>query len=115
MVPHLQKKQAHAITGAVWLFGLAALLYTNRWWPGIMFVIGASVIVEGLISGRGWYALHGGAWIIGIGVWALYDFRLWFLFVLLGVSLLLGAFVQPPMPAPAKKPQPPSEADLEAF
>src|SRR3954454_16457536 len=100
----LPKEQAHAITGAVWLFGLAALFYTGRWWPGIMFVVGVSAIIEGLVNGRGWYALQGGAWAIGIGVWALLDFRLWFLFVMLGVSMSLGAPVGPPMVA--KKPRP---------
>jgi hypothetical protein len=39
------------------------------------------------------------------------DFRLWFLFVMLGVSMSLGALVRPPMVA--KKPRPRYEADLE--
>jgi hypothetical protein len=107
----LHEEQAHAITGAVWLFGLAALFYTGRWWPGILFLIGASAIIEGLIQGQGWYALQGEAWVIGIGVWALMNFQLWFLFVLLGVSVLLGAFVPPPMLA--KKPRSRYETDLE--
>jgi hypothetical protein len=76
-----------------------------------MFVVGVSVIIEGLAKGRGWYALQGGAWVIGIGIWALMDFRLWFLFVMLGVSMLLGAFVPPPMLA--KKPHSLYETDLE--
>ena len=83
----LTKEQAHAIEGAVWLFGLAALFYTGRWWPGIMFVIGVSAIVEGLTQGQGWYAFQGGAWAFGIGFWALMNFQLWFLLVLLGFSL----------------------------
>jgi hypothetical protein len=107
----LQKEQAHAITGAVWLFGLAALFYTGRWWPGVLFLLGASSIVEGLIQGQGWYALQGGAWMIGIGTWALVGFQLWFLFVVLGVSVLLGAFVPPPIFA--KKPRPQYETELE--
>jgi hypothetical protein len=107
----LNEEKAHAITGAVWLFGLAALFFTGRWWPGIMFVIGVSAISEGLVQGRGWYALQGGAWLIGIGVWALMHFQLWFLFVMLGISVLLGAFVPPPMLA--KKPRPQHETDLE--
>jgi len=107
----LHKDRAHAITGAVWLFGLAALFYTGRWWPGLMFVIGASAIVEGLTEGQGWYALQGGAWAIGIGIWALMGFQLWFLFVLLGVSALLGALASPPMLG--KKPRSSYETDLE--
>jgi len=107
----LHKEQAHAITGAVWLFGLAALFYTGLWWPGIMFVIGISAIIEGLIAGQKWYALQGGAWMIGIGLWALLDFQLWFLFVVLGISTLVGAFAPPPMLD--KKPRPQYETDLE--
>jgi len=107
----LRDEQAHAITGAVWLFGLAALFYTGRWWPGIMFVIGASAIIEGLIERQGWYALQGGAWALGIGVWALMHFQIWFIFVVLGVSTLLGAFVPPPMLV--KKPRVEHESDLE--
>ncbi len=107
----LSREQAHAISGAVWLFGLAALFYTGRWWPGIMFVIGVSAIVEGLIEGQGWYAFQGGAWAFGIGFWALMHFQLWFLLVLLGVSMLVGAFDPPPMLA--KKPRSAYETDLE--
>jgi hypothetical protein len=107
----LPRQQAHAITGAVWLFGLAALFYTGWWWPGIMFVVGAAMIIEGLVAGKRWYALQGAAWVIGIGVWALLNFQVWFLFVILGVSVLVGAFAPPPMLA--KEPRPRYETDLE--
>jgi signal transduction histidine kinase len=107
----LHKDQVHAINGAVWLFGLGALFYTRAWWPGILFLVGISAIVEGLVDGQGWFALQGGAWAIGIGAWALVGFQLWFLFVVLGISLLVGAFVPPPMLA--KKARPKYETDLE--
>jgi len=107
----LRAEQAHAIMGAVWLFGLAALFFTAMWWPGMLFLIGISAIVEGLIAGKKWYALQGGAWMIGIGVWALVGFQLWFLFVILGISTLVGAFVPPPMLT--KKPRPQYETDME--
>jgi hypothetical protein len=87
------------------------MFYTGLWWPGILFVIGISAIIEGLVRGHGWYALNAGAWIIGIGVWALLHFQFWFLFVLLGVSVLLSAFVPPPMLT--KKPGPDHGSDLE--
>jgi hypothetical protein len=107
----LSKDQAHAIEGAVWLFGLAALFYTGRWWPGIMFVIGLSAVIEGLTQGQGWYAFQGGAWAFGIGVWALMNFQLWFLLILLGISTLVGALGPPPLLT--KKPRSPYETDLE--
>jgi hypothetical protein len=107
----LRDEQAHAISGAALLFGLAFLFYTGRFWPGILFVIGVLAIIQGLVRGQGWYALQGGAWLIGIGVWAALNFEVWFLFVVLGVSVLVGAFVPPPMLT--KKPRPDPGAELE--
>ncbi len=105
----LNQERARAVISAVWLFGLAALFYTGYWWPGILFVIGLSAIVEGFVKGQGWYALQGGLWALGIGIWAIFDFRLAVLFVLLGLSVLLGAFVRPPM----LKPKPHVDNTLE--
>jgi hypothetical protein len=107
----LSREQARSIEGAVWLFGLAVLFYTGRWWPGIMFVIGTAAIVEGLIEGHGWYAIPGGSWAFFFGAWAVMGFQIWVLFVMLGVSMLVGAIVPPPMLA--KKPRSPYETDLE--
>lgn len=100
---NLSEERAGQITGGIWLIGLGILFYTGRWWPGIMFVIGASAIAEGFVEGRGWYALQGGFWAIAIGVWALYHFNIALFLVALGVSMLLGALVRPPM---FEKPKP---------
>jgi hypothetical protein len=35
---------------AVWLFGLAYLFFTNNWWPGILFLIAASMLLEGVLA-----------------------------------------------------------------
>jgi hypothetical protein len=59
-------------------------------------VLGVSAIAEGLVEGRGWYALQAGVWAIGIGIWALFGFSLVVLFVMLGLSMIVGAFVRPP-------------------
>ena len=106
----LSKEQAHAIEGAVWLFGLAALFYTGRWWPGIMFVIGVSAVVEGLTQGRGWYAFQGGVWSIAIGVWALFHFQIAVLFVAIGASMIVGALIRPPAFA---KPKPIADHSMD--
>lgn len=37
------------IHGAIWLVGLAILALKGRWWPGILVVIAASMIVEAVI------------------------------------------------------------------
>jgi hypothetical protein len=43
--------------GAVWLFGLAVLVYMNWWWSGILVLVGLSSLVEALIL----IAVPGGA------------------------------------------------------
>src|SRR5262249_32036089 len=98
-------------TGAVWLFGLAALFYTDAWWPGIMVVIGLSALIEGLAYRQGWAALQGAVWCFGIAIWAYYHYSLVALFVILGCSVLLGAFLPPPFVH--RKPKPQSDASLE--
>lgn len=107
----LHTGQARAINTAIWLFGLAALFYTGRWWPGILLVIAASVITEGLAQGKSWYVLQSATWLIGVFAWAMMDFAVWFLFVMLGTSVLLGAFVPPP--ALVKRSRPLHETELE--
>jgi hypothetical protein len=107
----LTHKQAGGITGAVWLFGLAALFYTNAWWPGIMIVIGLSALIEGLAYGRGWAAVQGAVWCLGIAAWVYFNYSLVALFVILGCSALLSAFWPPPFMQ--KKPKPQSDPYLE--
>lgn len=93
----LTTQQANAISAAVWLVGLGILFTTASWWPGIMFLVGVGSIVQGLVAGRGWYALQAGLWSIGIGVWALTSYNMLVLFSLIALSGLLAAFVKPPV------------------
>lgn len=37
------------IHGAIWLFGLAIIAFKGWWWPGILVLIGASMILEAVI------------------------------------------------------------------
>jgi hypothetical protein len=95
--------RAGKISTAIWLLGLAALFYTGRWWPGIMFVIGVSSFVQFMLQGRGgWYAMEGSVWSFGIGIWALMNYSMAALFGLLGISILLGAIYRP---SPHAKPE----------
>ena len=55
---YLNKRRADEISGAVFMIGLG-LLFLLGFWPGIMFVIGLTSIVQGLADGRGWYAFQG--------------------------------------------------------
>ncbi len=106
----MSSERAGQITGGVWMIGLGILFYTGMWWPGIMFVIGASAILQGLVEGRGWYSFQGGIWSIAIGVSALYHFNIAIFFVAMGVSMILMALIRPPMFA---KPKPFTDNTLE--
>ena len=37
---------AKALSGAIWLIGIGVLMMTGDWWPGILFLVGLSMIVE---------------------------------------------------------------------
>jgi hypothetical protein len=102
----LNAQQANAITSAIWLVGIGILIVTGWWWPGIMFLIGVGSIVQGLVAGRGWYALQGGLWTIGIGVWALTSYSILTLFILIALSGLFSAFCKPPFMGTKPAPDP---------
>jgi hypothetical protein len=93
----LNQHQANAVTSALCLVGIGTLIVTGWWWPGIMFLIGVSSIVQGFVGGRGWYAWQAGLWTIGIGVWVLASYNILVLFCLVALSGLVGAFCRPPM------------------
>jgi hypothetical protein len=105
----LTDAQAAAVSSAVWLVGIGVLMVTGWWWPGIMFLIGISAIVQGFVAGRGWYAFQGGLWTLGIGVWAAAHYNMLVFFCLLALSGLLAAFVKPPGLAA----KPPVDTSLE--
>ena len=39
-----------AISGGVFLIGLAVLWFLNWWWPGILFLVGIIIIIGGFVS-----------------------------------------------------------------
>lgn len=56
----------HAFTG-VFLVGLGVIALFNFWWPGILFVIAAAMLVAALIDGRLGENLLGIAILLAIG------------------------------------------------
>jgi hypothetical protein len=86
---------ADSLTAGLWLIGLGVLFATHFWWPGILFLIGFSVILLGWVRGLPWYSVQGGIWAILIGIWALVNFRLPYLFVALGIWVILVALLRP--------------------
>lgn len=86
----VSKKRAEQVAGGVFLIGLATLFMTGLWWPGILFVIGASSIARGVAEGRDWYSVPGGLWMIGLGLVFLFGFSWPLILILIGVSMLFG-------------------------
>lgn len=52
MQPIVSKRKAQAIFTALFLLGLAALIFTDDWWPGIMMAIGIPLAVRQYLLGR---------------------------------------------------------------
>jgi hypothetical protein len=48
----VSKKRAQALSCALVLLGLAALVFTGEWWPGIMLVIGLPLALRQCLLGR---------------------------------------------------------------
>lgn len=84
----LSEKKTQAITGALFLVGLAALSYTGAWWPWIMIVIGIPLALRQLLLGR--YYDTAITLIVFVGVFIISIFQLSERF-LLPVLFLVGA------------------------
>lgn len=50
--PYVSQKKAHAISTALFLVGLAVLIFTDLWWPGIMLMIGIPLALRQYLLGR---------------------------------------------------------------
>ena len=52
MQPILSKKRARVISTALFLIGIAILLFIDKWWPGIMLVVGIPLALKQFLQGR---------------------------------------------------------------
>ena len=62
------EEKASQVGTGVFFVGLGLLFFTGWWWPGIMFVIAASMLAGTLAAGENWTSATGALWLIGIGV-----------------------------------------------
>jgi hypothetical protein len=95
------RKRSDQTANAVFLIGLAILLLPNGigFWPGILFVIGASNLARAMSRGRAWYDVQGALWMIGLGFLFWFGFSLPVLLILVGLTMLFGYAVRPPFMA----------------
>jgi hypothetical protein len=94
-------ERANAVTGGIWLIGLGILFAIKFWWPGILFLVGITAIVQGLARGGGWPSTHGGLWMILIACWAMTRFNMTVFFIALGTYVIIAALIKP---SPFQKP-----------
>ena len=50
--PLISKKRSKAICSALFLIGIAVIMYLDAWWPGIMAVIGIPLALKQFFEGR---------------------------------------------------------------
>lgn len=83
------------VTGAIFLIGLGVLFtplggIVGGFFPGILFVIGATALAHSQVEGEGRDQMYGGLFMIGLGLFFLLGFNLPLLLIGLGIFLLLG-------------------------
>jgi hypothetical protein len=86
--PITSKKKAQALSTALFLMGLAALIVTDEWWPGIMLTIGLPLALRQYLLGRTYDMIISLLVFVGTFVTVQYDIS-WRLF--LPILFTLGA------------------------
>lgn len=88
----LSKERSDRVAGGVFLIGLGVLLFTHivSFWPGILFVIGASLIARDITEEREWRGASAGLGMMALGVIFLVGFNWPLLLILIGLSMVFG-------------------------
>jgi hypothetical protein len=88
-------ERANAVTGGIWMIGLGVLFATHYWFPGILFLVAISGLVEGSARGAGWQTIHGSLWMLLFAFWAATRFNITAMFVGMGVYAIIAALLKP--------------------
>ena len=92
----MPKDRVDQVSGGVFLIGLALLFLTPvPFFPGILFVIGASSLARGMAEGQEWTSVQGALWLFGLGLLFLVGFNFALLLILIGLSMLFGVVFKP--------------------
>ena len=86
--PITSKKSAGALSSSLFLVGLATLIFTQAWWPGIMLIVGLPLALRQYLLGRNYDMLVTLVVFIGTFVTVQFDIS-WRIF--LPILFTLGA------------------------
>ncbi|EKE08430.1 MAG: hypothetical protein ACD_17C00168G0003 [uncultured bacterium] len=86
--PITSKKRAGALSSSLFLVGLATLIFTQAWWPGIMLIVGLPLALRQYLLGRNYDMLVTLVVFIGTFVTVQFDIS-WRIF--LPILFTLGA------------------------
>ncbi|MEM7175646.1 MAG: hypothetical protein AAF443_06960 [Chlamydiota bacterium] len=96
--PLISKKRAHALSSALFLFGLAFLFLSDSWWPGTMLVIGVPLALKQFLLGKVSDSLLSLAIFVGFFIIAQFDISwkilLPILFVTAAIYILCREWVE---------------------
>ncbi|WP_165075711.1 hypothetical protein [Paludisphaera rhizosphaerae] len=76
---------------AVWLVGLGVLYASKRFWPGILFLAGATALIQAYYYPERRNTGRFGVFMILLGLWAMLRLSLPFLLIGLGVYLIFSS------------------------
>lgn len=86
--PITSRKKAGALSTALFLLGLASLILTEDWWPGIMLIVGLPLALRQFLLGRTYDAMV--SLLVFVGTYVTVEFDIsWKIF--LPVLFTLGA------------------------
>ena len=86
--PITSKKRAGSLSASLFLLGLATLVFTQAWWPGIMLIVGLPVALRQFLLGRNYDMLVTLTVFIGTFITATFDIS-WQIF--LPILFTIGA------------------------
>jgi hypothetical protein len=69
----MSKDRSDQIFGGVMLIGIAILFLTNWFWPGILYVVGAAIIIKSVAEGKNWADNKGALVVLAVALIFTFD------------------------------------------
>ncbi|WP_165245734.1 hypothetical protein [Paludisphaera soli] len=95
------REKAGKLSAGIWLIGIGLLLASRSFWPGILFLAGATALIGAYFDPERRGSARAGIVLILLGLWSIMRFSVPFLLVAIGVGMILSAISAV---APARKP-----------